>query len=154
MAEEEVKYHSCITNDNINSPQSTYLINFFQTHQVKSTTFKMLFKSLLFAVCAVATASCTTHGTFKSPKSESFVTIELYLDRSVNLTTPDGAAALVPIRGGEIKGQFNGFVVQNLTASTERVKFDSEGGEYSVRFTLFLQYRLCSVQSVQQVKAD
>lgn len=120
------------------------------THTLHShfKTLKMLFKSLLFAACAVASASCTTHGTFKPPKSESFVTIELYLDRSVNLTTLDGAAALVPCRGGEIKGQFNGFVVQNLTASTERVKFDSKGGEYSVCSILFDQFPPCSSQLV------
>ncbi|KAL5346415.1 hypothetical protein ACLOAV_008686 [Pseudogymnoascus australis] len=79
---------------------------------------------------AVATGSCTDGGIYYPPVGTSFVTVNTKVGMPYNVTTPDGIVALVPIVTGNITGQFNGHLIPNLSAETERL-LNSNTGTYS-----------------------
>ncbi|KAH7141098.1 hypothetical protein EDB81DRAFT_858136 [Dactylonectria macrodidyma] len=92
----------------------------------------MLSRLLIFA-CFLVTA-LATDGVFKRPKGKSFVTIDYRVGWPLNTTTPTGIVAMVPVRGGDIKGQFNGRIVENITSSYEEA-LPSTSGEYTRELT-------------------
>lgn len=93
----------------------------------------MLPRSLLL-LCSIASAVATgacTDGIYNPPVGKSFVTVNTKVGMPYNVTTPDGIVAMVPIATGDISGQFNGHLVENLSAETERL-LNSKTGTYSV----------------------
>lgn len=93
----------------------------------------MLPRSLVL-VCSIASAIATGacgNGIYNQPVATSFVTIGITVGQPYNITTPDGIVAMVPIRSGNITGQFNGHLVENVSSETERI-LNSTSGVYSV----------------------
>lgn len=87
----------------------------------------------LFALAYLAVGTLATDGLFHSPKAESFLTVDFLANIPLNVTTPDGTVATVPIRGGEVKGKsFNGRVVENITSATESTLTSTNKWEYTV----------------------
>ena len=85
--------------------------------------------TIFFLSCvasALASPACAT-GIFKQPKAKSFLTIDMVVSIPINVTTHDGVTAMVPIVSGDLKGQFNGHLVPNLTSETERILPGSNG---------------------------
>ncbi|KAH7144126.1 hypothetical protein B0J13DRAFT_622705 [Dactylonectria estremocensis] len=91
---------------------------------------------LLILACFLATV-LATDVVFKRPKSKSFVTIDYRVGWPLNTTTPSGIVALVPVRGGDIRGHFNGRIVENVTSSYEEA-LPSPSGEYTSYESQFL----------------
>ncbi|OBT82617.1 hypothetical protein VE02_07969 [Pseudogymnoascus sp. 03VT05] len=92
----------------------------------------MLPRSLLF-LCSIATALATgecTNGIYNPPVGKSFMTVNTKVGMPYNVTTPNGIVAMVPILTGDISGQFNGNLIANLSAETERL-LNSKNGTYS-----------------------
>lgn len=93
----------------------------------------MLPRSLLF-LCSIASALATgacTDGIYYPPVGKSFVTVDAIVGLPYNVTTPAEIAAMVPFVSGNVTGQFNGRLIPNLSAETERL-LDSKNGTYSV----------------------
>ncbi|PGH03211.1 hypothetical protein GX51_04246 [Blastomyces parvus] len=90
----------------------------------------------LTLLCCSATGAFATNGVFKPPKTTSFLTIDYYVGFPMNVTTPAGVVAAVPVVKGKIKGRFNGHIVQNVSSSLEaelandRVTFTSFDARY------------------------
>ncbi|EER42906.1 conserved hypothetical protein [Histoplasma capsulatum H143] len=100
----------------------------------------------LTLMCSVAGA-LAANGVFNQPKGKSFVTIEYQVGYPINTTTPAGVVATVPVLSGDIKGRFNGHIVENITSSVEayldtctgsftsfesRYLFENDAGEHIV----------------------
>jgi hypothetical protein len=89
-----------------------------------------MYTSTIFLLGCVASAfagpACAS-GIFKQPKAKSFLTIDMVVGLPVNVSTHDGITAMVPIVSGDLKGQFNGHLVPNLTSETERILPGSNG---------------------------
>ncbi|KAH8654202.1 hypothetical protein BGZ61DRAFT_524296 [Ilyonectria robusta] len=88
----------------------------------------MLSRLLIFT-CFLASALATDR-IFNRPKGKSFITIDYRVGWPLNTTTPGGIIAMVPVWGGDIKGQFNGHIVENITSSYEKA-LPSTSGEYT-----------------------
>lgn len=85
------------------------------------TVFIVSFVASAFAAPACATAI------YKPPKTESFMTIDMKVSYTVNVTTHEGAIGIIPIVSGNLTGKFNGHLVPNLSSATERLLPGSDG---------------------------
>ncbi|OJD14855.1 hypothetical protein AJ78_04831 [Emergomyces pasteurianus Ep9510] len=85
---------------------------------------------LMCSVVAGALATDHTGGYFHQPKGKSFLTIDYQVGYPVNITTENGVVAMVPVLGGDIKGKFNGHIVENITSSFEGY-LNSSTGSYT-----------------------
>jgi hypothetical protein len=93
----------------------------------------MAYKLLAVALAATGAfaTTCNATGVFRSPVAKPFVTIDWHTGFAFNTSTPWGDVAQVPIAGGEIKGQFSGFIVENVTSSTE-MTIPNDSGVFTV----------------------
>ncbi|KLJ06477.1 hypothetical protein EMPG_10124 [Blastomyces silverae] len=87
----------------------------------------MLPKFLILLACSATGAFATTKGVFNPPKGTSFLTIDYRVGFPMNVTTPGGLIAAVPIGSGTIKGRFNGHIVQNVSSSQEAELVSDKG---------------------------
>lgn len=90
--------------------------------------------------CVIAsTVAIEGTGTFNPPLASSFINIDFFVGWPVNATIPNGLVAVTPNAGGTITGHFDGYVVENTTASIERfLPNDTGSAVYSVRLRLLL----------------
>lgn len=89
---------------------------------------------LLVFLCSIASALATgacSDGVYNPPVSKSFVTVAITVGFPFNVTTPQGIVAVIPIRSGDVCGQFNGHLIGNASSVTERL-LTSKNGTYSV----------------------
>lgn len=82
---------------------------------------------------AFAAGTLATKGIFHHPIAKPAFEVELLSGLPYNITVPGGDnVAIVPNRGGEVSGAFNGEIIGNLTGARETL-LPSEDGEYTVR---------------------
>jgi hypothetical protein len=93
----------------------------------------MAYKLLAVAVAATGAfaTTCNATGVFRAPVTKPFVSIDWHTGGAFNTSTPWGDVAQVPVAGGEITGRFSGFVVENVTSSTE-MTIPNESGVFTV----------------------
>lgn len=101
-------------------------LNLSSEHRQEFPRVPNMLSRLLTFACLLATV-LATDGVFKRPKGKSFVTIDYRVGWPLNTTTPSGIVAVVPVRGGDIKGQFNGRIVENITSSYEEALPSTSG---------------------------
>lgn len=93
----------------------------------------MLLHILAWACAIASTVATEGTSTFFPPLARSFISIDFFVGWPVNATVPSGLVAVTPNAAGTITGAFDGYVVENTTASVERFpSADTGSAVYSV----------------------